>query len=494
MRLSSLLASALILAGACASPAEIPTVELGPDPADTRDDLIASVEGSTDFRIDWFVDDVAVPEIEGDTVPASQTLRGQVWRAEVTSFGEKDTASASDSLTLRNARPEVRLSLAPEAPAAGDALVVAAVPLDADGDPLEMVIRWSRDGTVVKGMTSEQVPADTTRRGETWTVEVEASDGSAWSEPATASVNITNGLPELLDGGIRPAAPTASDTISLWFDASDPDGDPIIARIAWFVDGTKVQEGESPRLLPGPFDKGSVVSAQIVLGDALSPSGGDPQTVGSVTIGNRPPTRPISQIVPERPVSGDALRCDVKAPATDPDGDGIVAYRATWTVDGEVFSDNRDVEIEGDLVPRGTTLGEQQWRCALQAFDGEHWSSAHVSTVEVAWDGFRASQTLGGRTITCSSVATTADHTTCTGLRVQGQAFPNGLSCSLGWSSTPSPHTDHAGFCALLTGERAFLADYTCSSSATRATWNAGSWGSRVDNGLTQSLRCFFSD
>ena len=166
----------VLLAAACKAPTPIPVVSLGPDPADTRDDLVAQVENELLVGWTWEVDGEPA-DVIGPRVPASMTTRGQVWTVTGSVSGETGVERDEASVTIRNARPAVTLELAPEAPSAGDALVVARVAWDADGDPLEVVTRWYRNGELQEDLTGDQVPAERTGRGETWTVEVAASDG-----------------------------------------------------------------------------------------------------------------------------------------------------------------------------------------------------------------------------------------------------------------------------------------------------------------------------
>jgi len=477
----------LVFLAACASPTPIPRVSVGPDPADTRHDLVASVDNQVLVGWSWQVDGERV-DVVGPRVPASMTSRGQVWTATGTAQGESGPEEDQASVTIRNARPAVTIELAPALPQAGDALVVAAVPWDADGDPLQVRTRWYRDDVLQEGLTGAHVPADTTQRGQTWRVEVSASDGFAWSEPAIGTVSVANGAPEHSGARIQPALPTIGDDLVADITWTDPDGDALTLRYVWVVDGEVVQDSASPRLPAGHHVKGD----DVVLRAGASDDGSVPDVVGvaSTTIHNSPPTAPIARISPDDPVAGDVLRCQVSVPATDADGDAIARYAAAWTVDGEVYADTRTSVWEGDRIPAGITEGDERWRCTLSAFDGTSWGPQGGVSVDVEHAGFRASQTVAGRTLTCKSTDNSATETTCIGLRVDGKAFPNGLTCTTGWSSTPSPHTDHADFCRLITGRAVFEADYTCGVTAERVTWVGGSWGTRTENGLTESLTC----
>jgi hypothetical protein len=104
---------------------------------------------------------------------------------------------------------------------------------------------------------------------------------------------------------------------------------------------------------------------------------------------------------------------------------------------------------------------------------------------------FELDQVIDGMQVTCSQVVNEPTYTQCNDLLAGGDAFPNGVLCGPIWSTQASPTTDHAGFCASLTGHSSFEVYYTCSTSIQRATWFAGVWGTTVDNGYTQHVRCY---
>ena len=105
---------------------------------------------------------------------------------------------------------------------------------------------------------------------------------------------------------------------------------------------------------------------------------------------------------------------------------------------------------------------------------------------------FDLDQTIDGMPVTCSSVINNGSYTECQDLQVNGDYFPNGVNCGPMWSNSPSPYTDHAGFCESLTGSTTFEVYYTCSASVQRATWYAHVWGTTQDNGYSQHLRCYY--
>jgi hypothetical protein len=479
----------VLLVVACHSPPTAPQVRLSPDAPDTRQDLVAEVQVAEGLSIGWawYRDDVRVGDISGPRVPASLTARGQVWRVEVTVSDGRDLATATASRTIRNAPPTATVELGPAAPEAGDPLVLAALALDADGDPTRTSIRWLRDGEVVSELTGDRVPRGVIERGEIWSAEVVPSDPFEQGPAAAAVVEVVNGAPDLGEVRISPAEPRTGDPLEARVQVSDPEGDAVEVQHVWRVDGVIVQEGPAATLPAALTAKGQVVSLTVVAEDALGAAAS--ALAAPVEVLNTPPARPAPSISPAEPVAEEALVCGVVASPPDPDGDPVTAWQVAWNVDGEPFEGTSTTVIPGDTVPAGVTFGDETWTCTVRAGDGEAFSAAGAASATVAWEGFRRAQTVAGRTLTCASVRHDETWTTCENPQVDGQGFPNGVGCATGFVDTASPHTDHADLCRLITGHADFRADYRCGVMATRVTWDGG-WGSRDDNGYTAALRC----
>jgi len=125
--------------------------------------------------------------------------------------------------------------------------------------------------------------------------------------------------------------------------------------------------------------------------------------------------------------------------------------------------------------------------------DGDDWNNDGIcDAIDPKRFVFADTQTVDGRTITCSSTSSTTKYTECTDLLVDGLYFTNRVSCDAGWSTEDSPSTSHADFCELLTDSDDFEVFYTCDVTRERATYSGGSWGTNEDNGYTKSVRCHY--
>lgn len=103
---------------------------------------------------------------------------------------------------------------------------------------------------------------------------------------------------------------------------------------------------------------------------------------------------------------------------------------------------------------------------------------------------FSTTQTIKGRTVTCSSATTNETYTECLDLEVDGLSFPNGVTCAE-WSTAESYYTSLADFCEYITGSPSFEVYYDCEGWTARATWFGTDWGANdYDNGYSKHLRC----
>jgi hypothetical protein len=106
---------------------------------------------------------------------------------------------------------------------------------DADGEGLTYIYRWYRDGVLYPDVTTDNLVASHTSKGENWSVEVVAFDGNDEGPPGRAWVVIGNAPP--YTKADLPDPEFLEDTTDTdWLDLSDafedPDGDPIEWSVA----------------------------------------------------------------------------------------------------------------------------------------------------------------------------------------------------------------------------------------------------------------------
>lgn len=222
------------------------------------------------------------------------------------------------------------VSISPGNPYTDDDLVVSidSPSVDPEGDSLTYSYAWLLDGVASSASTSATLADAATERGDTWTVEVTASDGYTESAVGTASVTVLNTAPGITDVTISPPSPTPTSTLTCgWSGYSDLDGDTDVSTIAWTVDGAAAGSGTT---LAGPFTSGSVVTCTVTPFDGTD--AGTPVS-DTVTVSNTAPVVNSVTLVPDPAYTDDTLAASVST--SDADGDTLAVTYA-WYVNGAV--------------------------------------------------------------------------------------------------------------------------------------------------------------
>jgi hypothetical protein len=227
------------------------TVALSPDRPDTDDDVrvvivaeAADAEGdAVSYRYLWFQDGAPREDLSGDTLPAAETQRGEVWRVQVlANDGESDGPPATASVTVGNALPTlsgVRLDPNPAFESSVLSVVVEGAD-DADGDTLGLNYTWLVNGAGVSGATGDSLTGAHFDKGDVVQVTVTPDDGlGLGASRSSAGLTIQNTPPTAPVVSIRPAEPVAGDALvcGLASAATDVDGDSLSYSVAWVVDG-----------------------------------------------------------------------------------------------------------------------------------------------------------------------------------------------------------------------------------------------------------------
>lgn len=178
-------------------------------------------------------------------------------------FQTQDGASLDTGGTpgpVNSAPGPLTAQITPEAPTTSDPIVVSIVEdaLDPDDgpDPLEYRYTWFKDGEQQPN-TSETVPPEVTRRGETWRVEVAGWDGLDRGEVWTGEVVVGNSAPSVSGVSIAPTDPDVESVLVC--DAatrSDPDDDDISLTYRWTRGGQTISGATTGALQP-PLELGA---------------------------------------------------------------------------------------------------------------------------------------------------------------------------------------------------------------------------------------------
>ncbi len=320
-------------------------------------------------------------------------------------------ASTLGSYSVNGAPSAPTIRLTPASPTTIDDLSVVfdTASVDPEGDALTYTYTWLRDGVVSAASTSATLPASATTDGQTWTVEVEASDGLATSPLARASVRIANTAPTLASVTVSPDPAHRDDILTCTTGTTtDADGDTVTLSYAWTVDGIAAGTGAT---LTGPFLVGALVACTATPTDGKDTGA---SVSDSVTVTNTLPVVSSVSLTPSTVYTNDTLTAN--AVSSDADGD-TVSLRYRWFMNG--------VELAGATA---STLSG----AAAGSFDRDD-----VVTVEVTPDDGAA---LGASVVSAGvTVRNTAPTTPTIAITPASPAAGDALTCSV---VTPSTDVD----------------------------------------------------
>ncbi|MEC7986658.1 MAG: SUMF1/EgtB/PvdO family nonheme iron enzyme, partial [Myxococcota bacterium] len=272
---------------------------------------------------------------------------------------------ASDSLELTiNTPPDTpQVDITPSPATSADDLTARILSSsDADGDALTYSYTWIRNGVVESqtastSATEDSLIASDTAVGDTWTVQVFASDAYSQSDVVELSVEVVNSPPTITDAEIAPA--TAYNDSVLTCSATVADIDQAITPTYTWSVGSDTYTGASLDLGFLSVMPNESVTCSI---EATDNNGSSVSMEAGISIANRDPQ--ISSIVlqPSTGIVADStVECVVTA--TDPDGETPIVSHS-WSNGGALGTSN-PLTLDPSVVSRGETLS-----CTGTATDG----------------------------------------------------------------------------------------------------------------------------
>jgi hypothetical protein len=267
-----------------------------------------------------------------DGIASGKTRKGEKWTVRVVATdGQTTSDAATDTVTVGNTRPlPARLTLSKHRPATTDAIQLKInLPRDADGDAVKARIRWSRNGQGVSELNDQKkVPAEKTRKGETWTVAVTVNDGNEDSVVSRDQFTVINTPPPTPSLKLEPDPPGGAENIRAVAaeKKADVDGDKIQLPIAFFVNGSKVKSQHvvnGRELKHQAFVPGDVVEARTHASDGQAQS---LPVAARVRVKNSAPNLEAVKIsFSGKGTRADKATCAIRG-ASDPDGDATRAF------------------------------------------------------------------------------------------------------------------------------------------------------------------------
>jgi len=294
------------------------------------------------------------------------------------------TASVSVTLIVNTTPGAPGVQIQPEQPTSSDdlsAVVIAdAQDLNRESSELVYYYQWFRDGEEV-GLTSVDVPAHMTIRGESWQVRVQAHDGYGSGPEGIAAVVIGNSPPVCNNAILLPtAAPTNSPFTCKCIGREDADPDDEAHDTCVFHDGLKVIENpegasDSCVLDSSVTSKGMAIVCTLTPSDGMDP-GENIQTEPAQVL-NSPPSAPGVQLSPEQGSVETYFSCSLMFQSTDIDSDGIT-YQYTWVVNGYENPGSTTTSIQAKQLVSdvdGTLAqGADAVVCRVRSYDGQQTS------------------------------------------------------------------------------------------------------------------------
>lgn len=365
------------------------TVSIADEIALTTEDLVATatsddVDGD-EVALTWtWLRDGEKTGYTGDTVPASETVKGEVWTVVVSPADDEVSGlDVEASVSIDNSFPVAdAVTLSPAEPAVTDVIVASAEGHDEDGDALSWSYSWSVDGVVVDGETGPELPAGSFSKGQVVSVVAVPNDGFVDGEGVSAQVTAVNSAPSLESAYVDPSLLREADSASCvpagW---SDADGDAAGYQLAWRVNGTEVSSEGT--LSGSSFDKGDSVVCVLTPddGEAL----GAPVASEAVVVSNTPPVLGAVAYDSSAPKTGDDLTASVSG-VSDVDGDAV-SFSYAWSVNGSV------------VLTEGTSS-------ASSTLSGSYYAKGDsVSVVVTPGDGDDLGSAVAGGSVTVANTA-----------------------------------------------------------------------------------------
>jgi probable HAF family extracellular repeat protein len=257
--------------------------------------------------------------------------------------------------TPDNSPPTGTVQIDPDAVTAGTYTFTATPSfIDPDGDPLTYEYVWTMNGQGV-GANSDTLSDIAVFRGDVIAVGVIASDGTAFSTPATDQVVVSNSAPS---GSVQitPDTVTAGTyTFTATPSVSDLDQDPLTYHYAWTKNDIPVG-GDSATLARQKVVKGDSIGVTVTVSDGIESS----SVTDDVTVGNTPPSAGTVKISPARVSPGTYTFTATPARFTDKDGDALT-YHYVWTQNGEYMGESNTVMLtvaQNDVVAVSVTADD----------------------------------------------------------------------------------------------------------------------------------------
>lgn len=319
-------------------PLHVGSVLFDPASPTTADDIRVMLSPSSSrpeaevSQIRWLLNDIEVASYrDQETLPASETSRGDTWRARLIVQVDDGESIVQNTVTVVNAIPVVSdLTLEPDEPKVTDLISAKFEIFDADDDTVMLIFDWFVDDVRVPDAIGASLSGDSFAKHQNIRVEVTPDDGFDQGERVVSTpITAINSAPEVHEVELSPAVAGIEDTILATVHATDADDDDLDLTFRWFVAGELATEGASNELSPAFHERDAAVAVEVIASDGEEES--DIYTADGAAWGNTPPVITSVELSPAEPTVLDVITAT--AETFDIDLDPVeVSY--TWLIDG----------------------------------------------------------------------------------------------------------------------------------------------------------------
>ncbi|MGC6507363.1 MAG: hypothetical protein ACON4U_03060 [Myxococcota bacterium] len=343
------------------TPPTVPILVLGPDPAYTSDDLVATASGAFDLEGEvltysyiWYRDGILQGTHTGATVSSADTLKGEEWLVEVfASDSFISGPSTSSSVIIQNTPPVVSsVTVLPTLqPTSQDSLSCSATVTDPDDSP-SVVTSWLDDGVLLTTGSTVDLSQFTVLPNSVITCEVAATDIDGITTVESSTAVVQNTMPVIDNISVSPDPIYADSGLICSASVSDIDQNSIVINTEWFQNGASIGEGVAIGLDPSFVQVGDTISCQITAEDSY---GGTVTDVEELTVQNSLPIISQVEISPPIAFANSIIGCQLTA--SDIDG-SVISETYIWEVQssGQVLGNQFELTLTPTLVAPGDVV------------------------------------------------------------------------------------------------------------------------------------------
>jgi len=308
------------------------------------------------------------------SIPSIELIAGQKWYVIIqpcdgTQFGETKQSKVVTIAEKTEVNPPeaTDLRISPEKPLTTDNLQCEYKYVDLDNDPENGTeIRWYKDKILQEKYNDQLIIQSVdTNKGEHWYFTIKPKDGTDYGEVNTSpEAIIEDSLPTVSNLIMTPLSPLIGDNLVCSYEFSDVNGDTENGtEIRWYMDNVLQETYNDQKMIPSnAIAKGQKWQFTVKPKDGMDY--GELKSSPIVKIGNILPQIKELNIIPEKPLTDDILKCNYIY--YDSDGDPENGTEIKWYKDGVYQSTYKNkTSISANSIGKG-----QIWYVTVKPNDG----------------------------------------------------------------------------------------------------------------------------